>query len=94
MSLTTETRTEDGMRHVTHESTFSEVAKKAMQLEPALRAFGQEHGVEDTLMALAFWLGSSLGASGAVVDFGNPPEGSVPDLAKVFYDSLRKNGAH
>lgn len=94
MSQTTETRTEDGMRHVTHESTVKEVAKKAMQLEPAMRKFGRQHGVEDTLMALAFWLGSYLGASGAVVDFGNPPQGGVPDLVKVFYDKIRKDGAH
>lgn len=94
MSLIAETRTEDGMRHVTYESTVEEVAKMAMQLEPALKAFGREHGVEDTLMALAFWLGTYLGAAGSVVDFGNPPKGSVPALAKVFYDSIRKNGAH
>lgn len=94
MSLTTETRTEDGMRHVTHESTLKEIAGKAMQLEPAMREFGREHGVEDTLMALAFWLGSYLGASGAAVDFGNPPEGGVPALVKTFYDAIRKSEAH
>lgn len=94
MSLTTQAKTDDGLICVTHESTMREFSTNAMQLEPAIRAFGQEHGAEETMAMLAFWLGSYLGASGAVVDFGNPPKGGVPALVKTFYDAIRKIEAH